>query len=55
MPQRAQSRCEAQQVRFDNDTLTAIAIVLALLLIGRWLVADQPGQWIPRIHKGGKR
>lgn len=40
---------------FDNDTLLALAIVAGLYLFGRWMVADKPGKWIPRIIKGGRK
>jgi hypothetical protein len=39
----------------DADTLKALGIVLALYLFGRWLVADRPGKWIPRVLKGGRK
>jgi len=41
---------------FENDTANAVLIVMALLLVARWLVADKKWpRWVPRIIKGGKR
>ena len=40
---------------FDNDLANAVLVVMAIWLFAKWLTAEKPLKWIPRIIRGGKR
>ena len=40
---------------FDKNTLYALLILAAIWAFAKWLTADRPLKWVPRVLMGGRK